>query len=199
MFKFIVLCAFSLLLSSCFKLSSQCLLVEGILDSGMDVENEFKEYDANRLENYDLIYRFNGDTINIRAGVLREPANGAVAERYMRNFRNVFFKRLNKYELGYSLEGNVDVEVFLKSKVTGRSILLAKKTIDVDAYYCSIFLTQIFIGNDKEKYLTRTRNDNIDWSKMKRIVFANDTLYHYTGWYWDKSDGNDYGFVVEIP
>ena len=97
------------------------------------------------------------------------------------------------------------MEVFLKSEVTGRSILLAKKTIDMDAYYRSVLLTQVYLGTDTAKYRDRL-NYNIDWSKMKPIVFdgSNDTLYHYTGWYRDKREKYENmhieeQFLVEIP
>ncbi len=106
---------------------------------------------------------------------------------------------------GQTLRGIVDIEIVLKNKETKKWTLLAKKSIDMDAYVRSVLLTQVYVGSDTAKYLSRSRF-NIDWSKMKPIVFegSNDTLYHHTGWYWDKREKYENNLIedqyfVEIP
>ena len=75
----------------------------------------------------------------------------------------------------------------------------------MDAYFRSVLLTQVYLGSDTAKYLSRSRF-NIDWGKMTSIVFdgSNDTLYHYTGLYWDKREKYENmhieeQYLVEIP
>ncbi|WP_173473985.1 hypothetical protein [Fibrobacter succinogenes] len=208
MIKNLFLISLSVLLSSCFSYydKAERLAVMGIIDSDNDRKNN---YDLGETLDYTLVYRFNGDTADVPILLMVEKdENGAVQKvikRFFRGFCNVVFPAMDVFGCGYILRGKVNVEVFLKSVVTGHSILLAKKTIDMDAYYRSVLLTQVYLGTDTAKYRNRL-NFNIDWSKMKPIVFegANDTLYHYTAWYWDKREKYENNliedrFFVEIP
>ena len=210
MLKFVVLGIIPLLLSSCFYYEkTERLAVMGVLDSGSGRKNEFNEYNIGVAGHYDLVYLFNGDTAEVPVGFIQEEVYEGIVDRYIKDFDqsfcNVLIPASDIFGCGHTLRGVVDVDVFLKNKKTGHSILLAKKTIDMDAYFRSVLLTQVFIGSDKGKYLIR-KEFNIDWSKMKQIVFegTNDTLYHHTGWYLDKRESyeNDLiedKFLVEIP
>ena len=208
MFKYIMIGILPFLLSSCFSYynNAERIFMMGLLDSDSDRKNN---YDLGETSDYTLVYRFNGDTADVPILLMIEKdENGAVQKvikRFWQGFCNVIFPAVDVFGCGYILRGKVNVEVFLKSEVTGRSILLAKKTIDMDAYYRSVLLAQVYLGTDTAKYRNRL-NFNIDWSKMKPIVFegANDTLYHYTGWYWDKREKYENiliedQYFVEIP
>ena len=208
MFKYIMIGILPFLLSSCFSYynNAERIFMMGFLDSDSDRKNN---YDLGETSDYTLVYRFNGDTADVPIQLMvEEDENGAVQKvikSFWQVFCNVIFSAADVFCCRYILRGKVNVEVFLKSEVTGRSILLAKKTIDMDAYFRSVLLTQVYLGTDTAKYRNRL-NFNIDWSKMKPIVFegANDTLYHYTGWYWDKREKYENmhieeQFLVEIP
>ena len=208
MLKYIMIGILPFLLSSCFSYynNAERIVMMGFLDSDSDRKNN---YDLGETSDYTLVYRFNGDTADVPILLMIEKdENGAVQKvikRFFRGFCNVVFPAVDVFGCGYTLRGMVNVEVFLKSEVTGRSILLAKKTIDMDAYARSVLLTQVYVGSDTAKYLSRSRF-NIDWSKMKPIVFegSNDTLYHHTGWYWDKREKYENNLIedqyfVEIP
>ena len=208
MLKYIMIGILPFLLSSCFSYynNAERIFMMGLLDSDSDRKNN---YDLGETSDYTLVYRFNGDTADVPILLMIEKdENGAVQKvikRFWQGFCNVIFPAADVFCCRYILRGEVNVEVFLKSEVTGRSILLAKKTIDMDAYFRSVLLTQVYLGTDTAKYRDRL-NYNIDWSKMKPIVFdgSNDTLYHYTGWYRDKREKYENmhieeQYLVEIP
>ena len=208
MIKNLFLISLLFLLSSCFSYyeKAERLLIMGIIDSDKDRKDN---YDIGEASDFKLVYLFNGDSADVPILLMVEKdENGAVQKvikRFFRGFCNVLIPASDIFGCGHTLRGMVNVDVFLKNRVTGHSILLAKKTIDMDAYYRSVLLTQVYLGTDTAKYRNRL-NFNIDWSKMKPIVFegANDTLYHYTGWYWDKREKYENmhieeQYFVEIP
>jgi hypothetical protein len=178
----------------------------GIIDSDKDRKDN---YDIGEASDFKLVYLFNGDTADVPVDVIVEKDENYAVQKVIKSFEqgfcNVLIPASDIFGCGHTLRGMVNVDVFLKNRVTGHSILLAKKTIDMDAYYRSVLLTQVYLGTDTAKYRNRL-NFNIDWSKMKPIVFegANDTLYHYTGWYWDKREKYENNLIkdqyfVEIP
>ena len=83
--------------------------------------------------------------------------------------------------------------------------MLAKKTVDIRDFHQSLLLTQVHFGSDKEQYKTRSRL-NFDWDRAEPIVLdgTNDTIYHYTVWYWDKNNYKESNTIkdellIEIP
>lgn len=208
MFKYIMIGILPFLLSSCFSYydKAERLAVMGIIDSDKDRKDN---YDIGEASDFKLVYLFNGDTADVPVDVIVEKDENYAVQKVIKSFEqgfcNVLISASDIFGCGHTLRGMVNVDVFLKNRVTGHSILLAKKTIDMDAYYRSVLLTQVYLGTDTAKYRNRL-NFNIDWSKMKPIVFegANDTLYHYTGWYWDKREKYENNLIedqyfVEIP
>ena len=75
------------------------------------------------------------------------------------------------------------MSIFLRTKKTGNSVLLAKKSIDMSAFSETVLKTEVYVGLDTSLYVVRT-GMNIDWSKAKQLVLedANDTVFHYTVW-----------------
>ncbi len=208
MFKYIMIGILPFLLSSCFSYyhNAERLAIMGIVDSDKDRKDN---YDIGEASDFKLVYLFNGDTADVPVDVIVEKDENYAVQKVIKSFEqgfcNVLIPASDIFGCGHTLRGMVNVDVFLKNRVTGHSILLAKKTIDMDAYYRSVLLTQVYLGTDTAKYRNRL-NFNIDWSKMKPIVFegANDTLYHYTGWYWDKREKYENNLIedqyfVEIP
>ena len=208
MFKYIMIGILPFLLSSCFSYyhNAERLAIMGIVDSDKDRKDN---YDIGEASDFKLVYLFNGDTADVPVDVIVEKDENYAVQKVIKSFEqgfcNVLIPASDIFGCGHTLRGMVNVDVFLKNRVTGHSILLAKKTIDMDAYYRSVLLTQVYLGTDTAKYRNRL-NFNIDWSKMKPIVFegSNDTLYHHTGWYWDKREKYENNLIedqyfVEIP
>ena len=197
-----------LLLSSCFNYfhNAERLAIMGIVDND---ESEKNEFNIGKSKNFDLVYLINGDTVDIPLGIIREENRDDVGKRVIKSFSqsfcNVAVPASDVFGCGCTLRGIVDVEIILKNNETKKWTLLAKKSINMDAYFRSVLLTQVYLGSDTAKYLSRSRF-NIDWSKMRSIVFddSKDTLYHYTGWFWDKREKYENNliedrFFVEIP
>ena len=208
MLKYIMIGILQFLLSSCFSYynNAERLAIMGIVDND---ESERSEFNIGKSKNFDLVYLINGDTVDIPLGIIREDNRVDAGERVIKSFSqsfcNVAVPASDVSGCGQTLRGIVDIEIVLKNKETKKWTLLAKKSIDMDAYVRSVLLTQVYVGSDTAKYLSRSRF-NIDWSKMKPIVFegSNDTLYHHTGWYWDKREKYENNLIedqyfVEIP
>lgn len=182
------------LLSSCFYYDrAERIIMMGLLDGNDEIKN-----------NYALVYRFDGEKAEIPEDIVEDDQEREL-KRYSNSFCNVRVGVDALGECGNKLRGKVDVEIYLRNKDNGDRVLIAKKKIDMDAYFRSFFLTQVYFGTDKERYIERS-SFNIDWNKMQPFVFkdTNDTLYHYTAWYWDKRDSYEYDFpdekyFVEIP
>lgn len=97
------------------------------------------------------------------------------------------------------------MEIYIKRKSGGGRQLLAKKTVDIRDFHRSVLLTQVHFGSDKELYKTRSRL-NFEWDRAEPIVLdgTNDTIYHYTVWYWDKNKEKEWNsnkdeLLIEIP
>lgn len=192
--KNLLLIAVSLLFSSCFFFDKAGrLIVSGNFDGQ-------KEY----FDNYELEYFIDGklDEMNVsyRDWNFKWNPNGK-----MKWFVHGYCNAGDIWGCTSILRGMVDFEIYLKNKKNGNKILLAKKKIDMDAYYRSVLLTQVYFGTDKDRYIERSYF-NIDWNKMQPFVFKDtkDTLYHYTAWYWNKRDVYDDDIIedryfVEIP
>lgn len=201
MYRNLILVSLSFLLFSCFYYNrAEHQYFWGYLDG--------KRSDVDR---YDLVYLFDGDTADVPNFFhfdqkLEKNENGNI-KRYMNGFCNVFF-RGSEMGCPNSLQGIVDVQVYLKNKKSGNSYLLAQKTVDMDAYRRAVMITQVYIGSDTAGYETRTK-DNIDWNRVKPLVLKadNDTIYHYTVKYWEKRESNDdyvnnwidRKYFVEVP
>ena len=196
------------LLSSCFSYynNAERLVIMGIIDND---ESEKNEFNIGKSKKFDLVYLINGDTVDIPLRVIREENRAYVGELFIKSFSqtfcNVAVPASDVVGCGHPLRGIVDVEIILKNNETKMWTLLAKKSINMDAYFRSALLTQVYLGSDTAKYLSRSKF-NIDWRKMTPIVFdgSKDTLYHYTGWYWDKREKYENmhieeQFLVEIP
>ena len=192
--KNLLLIAVSFFFSSCFFFDhAKRLIVSGNFDGQ-------KEY----FDNYELEYFIDGklDEMNVsyRDWNFKWNPNGK-----MKWFVHGYCNMGDIWGCTSILRGMVDFEIYLKNKKNGNKVLLAKKKIDMDAYYRSILLTQVYFGTDKERYIERSYF-NIDWNKMQPFVFKDtkDTLYHYTAWYWNKRDVYDDDIIedryfVEIP
>ena len=196
--KNLIVIVASLLFSSCFYFDkAERLSISGNLDGQ-------REY----LDNYELEYFIDGKLAEINVAYrdwnFKWNPNGKL-KWYAKSYCNVFFKGGDIWGCTSTLRGMVDFEIYLKNKKNGNKVLLAKKKIDMDAYYRSVLLTQVYFGTDKERYIER-KYFNVDWNKMQPFVFkdSNDTLYHYTAWYWDKrdvyeKDFPDERYFIEIP
>ena len=115
---------------------------------------------------------------------------------FSQNYCNVVFAATDlPFSCGKPLRGKHQVSIFLKTKKTGNSVLLAKKNIDMSAFSKTVLTTQVYVGLDTSRYVVRN-GPNIDWSKAKQLVLedTNDTVFHYTVWLWDKRKECD-----EIP
>ena len=73
-------------------------------------------------------------------------------------------------------------------------------------YFVLFYIHSAVVGSDKEHYKTRSKF-NFEWDRSNPIVLdaTNDTIYHYTVWYWDKMkeqekiDPIEDDYLVEIP
>ena len=167
MIKNLFLISLSFLLSSCFSYydKAERLAVMGIIDSDESAKNEFNIGKSNK---FDLVYLINGDTVDIPLRVIREENRAYVGELFIKSFSqtfcNVAVPASDVFGCGHPLRGIVDVEIILKNNETKMWTLLAKKSINMDAYFRSVLLTQVYLGSDTAKYLSRSKF-NIDWSK----------------------------------
>ena len=160
------------------------------------------------LETYDLVYLFNGDTADFSRRQCNESFKSQGDGHLMifdKGFCNVLISARDVFACGNTLRGKVLVEIFLRNKKNGNSDLLAKKHIDMNAYFRSTLKTQVFFGSDTTRYIVRS-GANIDWRKAKLLVMNDfrDSVYHYTAWYWDKRKECDENIskekcIVEIP
>ena len=163
------------------------------------------------LDDYELVYYINGKKTTIysyRLGlygpVFSEDSNGPL-ESYEAYYCNLFVPGGDVFGCENKLRGKANIEIYLEKEGTKELVLLAKKTIDMDAYFRSVLVTQVYWGTNKEDYVPRPGR-NIDWEKVETIVWPNttDTISHYTAWYWDKRDSYEkYSpnekYFVEIP
>ena len=155
MFKYIMIGILPFLLSSCFSYydKAERLAVMGIIDSDKDRKDN---YDIGEASDFKLVYLFNGDTADVPVDVIVEKDENYAVQKVIKSFEqgfcNVLIPASDIFGCGHTLRGMVNVDVFLKNRVTGHSILLAKKTIDMDAYYRSVLLTQVYLGTDTAKY-----------------------------------------------
>ena len=201
MYRNLILVSLSFLLFSCFYYNrAEHQYFWGYLDG--------KRSDVDR---YDLVYLFDGDSADVPNFFhfdqkLEKSENGHI-KRFNNGFCNVFF-RGSEMGCPNSLQGIVDVQVYLKNKKSGNSYLLAQKKVDMNAYRRAVMITQVYIGSDSAEYETRTE-DNIEWNRANPLVLKadNDTIYHYTVKYWEKRETNDdyvYNdidekYFVEVP
>ena len=189
------------LISSCFVANyyeqAERLAIVGIIDG---VNKAWKTYD--------LVYIFDEDTVDVSWANYNEK-NEHKRDDHLRffsqNYCNVVFAATDlSFSCGKPLRGKHQVSIFLKTKKTGNSVLLAKKNIDMSAFSKTVLTTQVYVGLNTSRYVVRN-GPNIDWSKAKQLVLedANDTLFHYTIWLWDKRKECDEmpveKCIVEIP
>lgn len=201
MYRNLILVSLSFLLFSCFYYNrAEKQNFYGIIDGK-----------RNDVEKYDLVYLFNSDTASVLSlnffydSSFERNDNGHI-KTFGNGYCNVLF-RDSFMGCPNSLRGVVDVLVYLKNKKSGNSYLLAKKTIDMNAYRRAAMRTQVYIGSDTSLYEKRTKY-NVDWSRMDALVLKadNDTVYHYTINYWEKRDDDNYvgwdideKYFVEVP
>ena len=206
MCRIVLLLALSLLLSSCVSTYYYFSRANEYFFSG-----KIDGKDKSDVEKFDLVYIFNGDTAKLHSfflydSNLERQENGHI-KSYYNFYCNVLFTS-SLHGCTNKLSGVVGVEIYLRNNKVGRSYLLAKKNIDMDAYRRAELRTQVFLGSDFERYEIRPRG-NIDWSKMEQLVLKdeNDTIYHYTVNYWEKREKSedylnhfiDENYFVEVP
>ena len=199
MIKYLFLIISSFLLSSCFSYydKAERLYVIAYLDGKKEA-----------LETYELVYLFDGDTVAFSGSNYNENFMSQDDGHLMiidRGFCNAMISAREIFGFGNTLRGRVLIEIFLRNKKNGNSFLLAKKQIDMNAYFRSTLKTQVFFGSDTTRYIVRS-GANIDWRKAKLLVMNDfrDSVYHYTAWYWDKRKECDENIskekcIVEIP
>ena len=200
MVKCLFLIVLSFLLTSCFYYNNaERMFVWGYLDGPREI-----------FDDYSLEYVLNDKNVSSDFYMTYRDLNYDWNEKgQIKSFENIYcnrrFSGSDVFNCGSPLTGKANFDIFLKNEKNGNRILLAKKTINMDGYFRSVLLTQVYFGTDKEQYKYRT-DCNIDWNKVEPIVFpnTNDTLYHYTAWYWDKRDSyENYSpnekYFVEIP
>lgn len=160
--------------------------------------------------NWNLVYLFDDDTVyfskNFLDSTLKVTQNGYL-KSYDMVFCNVFIGGGDIWGCMNRLRGKIDVKIYLKNVDEEKGILLAQKTIDMNAFYRSILLTQVYFGKNRDKYIIR-KDRNINWDKMQSLILnnSNDTIYHYTAWFKGQSDSENRRIVltgdkylVEIP
>lgn len=199
----IVLLFAMLLLSSCFTYYNHA--EEHYFFGFLDGEKA-------KVERYDLIYLFDGDTVSVLNyphffdSQFKLSADGHI-KRYNNGFCNVSVSAGDYFGCPHKLRGTVNVEIFLRNNKTGNCYLLAQKTVVMDAYRRVLLITQVYIGSDFERYETRSEY-NIDWNKINQLALKDekDTIYHYTVKYWEKREKNedylgriDEKYFVEVP
>ncbi len=201
MVRNLLLIIMTFLFSSCFVANyyeqAERLAIVGIIDG------------VNKAwETYDLVYILDEDTVDVSWANYNEK-NEYKRDGHLRffsqNYCNVVFAATDlPFCCGKPLRGKHQVTIFLRTKKTGNSVLLAKKNIDMSAFSKTVLTTQVYVGLDTSRYVVRN-GPNIDWSKAKQLVLedANDTVFHYTIWLWDKRKECDEmpveKCIVEIP
>lgn len=201
MVRNLLLIIVTFLFSSCFVANyyeqAEQLAIVGIIDG------------VNKAwETYDLVYILDEDTVDVSWANFNEK-NEYKRDGHLRffsqNYCNVVFAATDlPFSCGKPLRGKHQVSIFLKTKKTGNSVLLAKKNIDMSAFSKTVLTTQVYVGLDTSRYVVRN-GPNVDWSKAKQLVLedANDTVFHYTVWLWDKRKECDEmpveKCIVEIP
>ena len=209
MIKNLFLIALSFLLSSCFYPfvegmmsyyeDAERMLVYGILDGPLKFTEKYVlEYSINGKEQEDISY-------SQRDSNYKETWSGNL-KFYAASYCNVSLPGGDIFPCRRRLSDVADVEIYIKRKSGGGRQLLAKKTVDIREFHRSVLLTQIHFGSDKELYKTRSRF-NFEWDRSEPIILdaTNDTIYHYTVWYWDKMQEHEMNnpieddYLVEIP
>ena len=177
----------SALLSSCFYYqSAEKMLVMGLVD-------------GKNVEDYDLLYIFNGDTTVISKveyynSEIRWNKNGYL-KAFTDGFCNVYMKQ-SFFNCGRPLRDVISVDVYLKNNKTGKIFCVGEKKIDMNAFPSTILVTQIFVGSRIDSYRERKKY-NIDWTKVQP-VYSNDigdTIYYYTAKY--KGDAGDLNYYID--
>lgn len=210
MIKNLFLISLSFLLSSCFYPvlegmhsyyeDAEQMLVYGILDGPLKFTEKYVlEYSINGKEQKDISY-------SQRDSNYKQTWSGNL-KCYAASYCNVSMSGGDIFPgCRRRLSDVADVEIYIKRKSGGGRQLLAKKTVDIREFHRSVLLTQIHFGSDKEHYKTRSRF-NFEWDRSEPIILdaTNDTIYHYTVWYWDKMQEHEMNnpieddYLVEIP
>ncbi len=209
MLRNILFFSISILLSSCFYPviegmhsyyeDAEQMLVYGILDGPLKfTEKCVLEYTINGKEQKDISY-------SQKDSNYKQTWSGSL-KFYAASYCNVSMSGGDIFpSCRRRLSDVADVEIYIKRKSGGGRQLLAKKTVDIRDFHRSVLLTQVHFGSDKEQYKTRSRL-NFDWDRAEPIVLdgTNDTIYHYTVWYWDKNNYKESNTIkderlIEIP
>lgn len=207
MLRNILFFSISILLSSCFYPviegmmayydDAEKLDIYGILDGpGIFTDKYVLEYSINRKEQKDIFF--------IQRDSNYKQTSSGNLKIYAAQYCNVYiggdFLLCSRH-----LRKAADVEIYIKRRSGGGRQLLAKKTVDIRDFHQSLLLTQVHFGSDKELYKTRSRL-NFEWDRAEPIVLdgTNDTIYHYTVWYWDKNKEKEWNSIkderlIEIP
>ena len=198
----------SVLLSSCFYPvieemhsyyeDAEQMLVYGILDGPLKFTEKYVlEYSINGKEQEDISY-------SQKDSNYKETWSGNL-KFYAAAYCNVSLPGGDIFPCRRRLSDVADVEIYIKRKSGGGRQLLAQKTVDIRDFHRSVLLTQVHFGSDKEQYKTRSRL-NFDWDRAEPIELdgTNDTIYHYTAWYWDKNNYKESNTIkderlIEIP
>lgn len=171
--------------------------VYGILDGPLKFTEKYVlEYTINGKEQKDISYSQNDSNY-------KQTWSGSL-KFYAASYCNVYIGG-DVFPCRRHLRKAADVEIYIKRKSGGGRQLLAQKTVDIRDFHQSLLLTQVHFGSDKEQYKTRSRL-NFDWDRAEPIVLdgTNDTIYHYTVWYWDKNNYKESNTIkdellIEIP
>lgn len=209
MIKNLFLISLSFLLSSCFYPfvegmmsyyeDAEQMLVYGILDGPLKFTEKYVlEYTINGKEQKDISY-------SQKDSNYKQTWSGSL-KFYAAAYCNVSLPGGDIFPCRRRLSDVADVEIYIKRKSGGGRQLLAKKTVDIREFHRSVLLTQIHFGSDKEHYKTRSRF-NFEWDRSEPIILdaTNDTIYHYTVWYWDKMQEHEMNnpieddYLIEIP
>lgn len=194
----------SFLLSSCITTSvlyyghAERYYISGTLDTG----------DEN-IDKYDLIYLFDGDTADVGGIAVNKDFDGEGRnhlKRYYTLYCNVLVRASDFFACPDKLRGKVDVDIILRNNESGKSYLLTKELIDMNAYPLAIMRTEVFVGTDTALYVARKNYDNIDWNRVEPIFLKdeNRTIYHYTVKFRDTRDefftpSYNEEYLVEFP
>lgn len=210
MIKNLFLIALSFVLSSCFYPvvegmvsyyeDAEQMLVYGIFDGPLKFTEKYVlEYSINGKEQEDISY-------SQKDSNYKQTWSGNL-KLYAASYCNVSMSGGDIFPgCRRHLRDVADMEIYIKRKSGGGRQLLAKKTVDIRAFHRSVLLTQVHFGSDKEQYKTRSRF-NFEWDRSEPLILdaTNDTIYHYTVWYWDKMQEHEMynpiedDYLVEIP
>lgn len=207
MLRNILFFSISILLSSCFYPVIEGMMayyddaekmeVYGILDGPLKFTEKYVlKYTINGKEQKDISYSQNDSNY-------KQTWSGNL-KVYAAQYCNVYIGG-DVFPCRRHLRKAADVEIYIKRKSGGGRQLLAKKTVDIRDFHQSLLLTQVHFGSDKEQYKTRSWL-NFEWDRSNPIVLdgTNDTIYHYTVWYWDKNNYKESNTIkdellIEIP